>query len=69
VCPVTDTVIYEAFHQGDFNTRLMTARVIDELSAGMALQETSQRVGIEILHCLRSSRLSADALYPLSNWV
>jgi hypothetical protein len=69
VFPVTDTVIYEVFHQDDFNTRLMTARVIDELSTGMALQETSQRVRIEILHFLRSSRLSADALYPLSDWV
>jgi hypothetical protein len=69
ICPATDTVLHEVFHQNDFDTRLMTARVIDELSAGIALQETGQRVGIEILHFLRSRRESADALYPLSDWV
>jgi hypothetical protein len=69
ICPVTDIVLYEVFHQNDFNTRMMTATVIDELSAGIALEETAQRVRIEILHFLRSLRRSADALHTLSDWV
>src|ERR1700676_30878 len=35
ICPATDTVLHEVFHQNDFTTRLMTATVIDELSAGI----------------------------------
>ena len=69
ICPATDTVLHEVFHQDDFDTRLMTATVIDELSAGIALQGTMERVRIEILHFLRARRGSADALYPLSDWV
>ena len=69
ICPATETVLYEVLHQNDFNTRLMTAEVIDELSAGIALEEASQRVRIEILHFLRSFRGGANALYALSDWV
>lgn len=69
VCPATDTVIYEVFRQNDSVTRLMTAEVIDELSMGIALEQTEQRVKIEILHFLRLCRQSADTPYTLSDWV
>jgi hypothetical protein len=69
ICPATDTVLHEVFHQNDSHTRLMTARIIDELSAGIALDQTEQRVRIEILHFLRSCRQSADTLAKLSDWV
>ena len=69
VCPASDTVLYEVFHQNESDTRLMTAEVIDELSMGIALEQTEQRVRIEILHFLRLRRQSADTMYTLSDWV
>jgi hypothetical protein len=68
-CPVTDNALYEVLHQNDFSTRLATARVMDQLSAGIALVETFQRVRIEILHFLRSRRENTDRLHVLSDWV
>jgi hypothetical protein len=47
----------------------MTAEVIDILSMGIALEQTEQRVRIEILHFLRLRRQSADTLYNLSDWI
>jgi hypothetical protein len=68
ICPASDIVLYEVFHQNDLGTRLITAQVIDELSAGIALESTKQRVRNEILHFLRSRREGTDALYRLSDW-
>ena len=69
VCPATDTVLYEVFRQNELDTRLMTAKIIDELSMGIALEPAEQRVRIEILHFLRLCRQSADTLCTLSDWV
>jgi len=69
ICPVTDNALYEVFHQSDFSTRLSTAKVMDQLSAGIALDETHQRVRIEIVHFLRSCHERDDGLHRLSDWV
>jgi hypothetical protein len=69
VCPVTDNTLHEIFRQDDFRTRLATAKVMDQLSKGIALMEPIQRVRIEILHFLRTRRESTDSLHILSDWV
>ncbi len=69
VCPVTDNAVYEVLRQDSLASRTATAEVMDELSTGVALDSSDQRLRIEILHYLRTRQEGADALHPLSEWV
>src|SRR5205807_2666284 len=48
---------------------LATARLIEELSHGVALQAEEERIGTELAHCVQLSLRGPDALEPLKRLV
>jgi hypothetical protein len=68
VCPISDVLFAELLKQSDETTRLATARVIDELSSGVALCLEDQRVGTEFAHFLYDLGARAE-VHPLDHLV
>lgn len=64
VCPVSASLFVEVMKQNDPMTRRETAKLIDELSLGAALEWEKDRLGTEIAHFIHSSH-QPDACYPL----
>lgn len=54
VCPLSFWVFEELLKQGDSSTRKATARLIDELSSGVAFMHHGEIVGQEVLHFIRT---------------
>jgi len=69
ICPINADTLVEILKQRDPTTRLATAKLIDELSLGTALQSTEERVGTELRHCIQLTRLGPQALEPLERLV
>lgn len=49
VCPISDSIFLELLKQEDIKTRRSTAELIDELSHGVTLVSTEQRIGQELV--------------------
>jgi len=69
ICPINANILAEVLKQQDENTRTATAELIDDLSLGVALQSEDERIGTELMHCVRLSQLGHDALEPLGRLV
>jgi len=69
ICPINADTLAELLKQRDATTRLATAKLIDELSLGVALQSAEERVGTELMHCVQLTRLGAKQLEPLERLV
>jgi hypothetical protein len=69
ICPINADTLTELLKQRDKTTRLATARLIDELSLGGALQSEEARVGTELMHCVQLTQRGPDALEPLERLV
>jgi hypothetical protein len=69
VCPINANILAELLKQEDEATRLTTARLIEELSQGIALQPEDERIGTELAHCIQLSLRGPDALEPLKRLV
>jgi len=64
LCPIAESTFMELTKQSDATTRAATARMIDELSLGVALLPLDQRVATEIA---RFMHIGSDTdLHPLS---
>jgi len=48
VCPFSSPLWFEIFHQTDRTTRVMTARLIDELSLGLTIFTEEDRIALEV---------------------
>ncbi len=68
-CPVSESHLYEFLKQDDMNSRLETARIVDELSLGVALIDEWMRMGTEVAHFVHSFEGNADDLHPLRHLV
>jgi hypothetical protein len=68
VCPVSEASFIELLRQ-DPNTRIETARVMDDLSTGLTLQWYGERVRTELAHYFRSLLGRPNSLYPLKQCV
>lgn len=68
LCPISDVTFAEWLKQSDSATRLATARVVDELSCGVALSVADLRVGTEFAHLLHDFGASAK-VHPLHHLV
>lgn len=68
-CPVSESHLYEFLKQDDMNSRLETARIVNELSLGVALIGERMRMGTEVAHFVHSFEGSADDLHPLRHLV
>jgi hypothetical protein len=54
ICPLSDAAYVEVMQQSDTSTRECTARLIDELSLGIALQTEEYRVRTEMFEFLKN---------------
>ena len=64
ICPINANTLAELLKQRDPTTRLATAKLIDELSLGVALQSSEERVRTELMHYVELSLRGAAALEP-----
>ena len=64
VCPISDALCVELFKQADPQTKLLTARLMDELSGGVTLIGEYSRIGEEIAACFerRVARSANDGI-------
>lgn len=69
ICPINADTLAELLKQRDPTTRLATAKLIDELSLGAALQSAEERVRTELMHCVQLSLRGAAVLEPLEQLV
>ncbi|HJP93521.1 MAG TPA: hypothetical protein VJ875_16295 [Pyrinomonadaceae bacterium] len=69
ICPINANTLVELLKQRDQTTRLATAKLIDELSLGVALQSEAERTGTELMHCVQLSLRGPAALEPLERLV
>jgi hypothetical protein len=69
ICPINADTLTELLKQRDKTTRLATAKLIDELALGAALQSEDERVGTELVHCVKLTQRGPDALEPLERLV
>ena len=69
ICPINADTLAELLKQRDETTRLATAKLIDELSLGVALQSSEERVGTELMHCVQLTRLGPARIEPLERLV
>src|SRR5882724_1019711 len=67
-CPVSDSTFAELLKQSDPITRKATARLIDDLSLGVAIIPFESRVGTELAHFIYSAS-NSNNLYPLKHLV
>lgn len=68
ICPVSDVILLELLKQDDSATRLATARVVDDLSSGVALINEDQRVGTEFAHLIHDLGARAG-VHPIGHLV
>jgi hypothetical protein len=68
-CPISESHLYEFLKQDDMNSRLETARIVDELSLGVALINERMRMGTEVARFVQSFESTADDLHPLRHLV
>jgi hypothetical protein len=68
-CPVSESHLLEFLKQDDMKSRLETARMVDELSLGVALLEHRMRMGTEVAHFVHAFKGDADDLHPLRHLV
>ena len=69
ICPINADILAELLKQNDQTTKLATAKLIDELSMGTAIQSEEERVGTELMHYIQLSRKGRTALEPLARLV
>lgn len=68
-CPVSESHLFEFLKQDDMSSRLETARIVDELSLGVALLEHRMRMGTEVAHFVHGFHGDGDDLHPLRHLV
>lgn len=68
VCPISDVLLLEFLKQSDETTRLATARIVDELSGGVALIHEDLRVGTEFAHFFFETGARAS-VHPIEHLV
>lgn len=69
ICPINANTLAELLKQRDQTTRRATAKLIDELSLGVAQQSEAERTGTELMHCVQLSLCGPTALEPLERLV
>jgi hypothetical protein len=63
ICPASEGILVELLRQNSQETRLATARIIDRLSAGVAMQDATLRRKAELLNFVRRA-INSTAHFP-----
>ena len=64
-CPISETVLVELLKQDDVQSRLSTARLIDDLSLGVSLIPYDMRAGTELAHVIHRYNSDPGTLHPV----
>lgn len=64
ICPLGEGTLVEVLRQSDPVTRLATARLIDELSLGVTIQNAQDRLKTEVVHFLVAATKPGTAMAP-----
>lgn len=64
VCPLGDGSLVEVLRQSDETTRLATARLIDELSLGVTIQNAQDRLTTEVIHFMLLAQTPGAKMVP-----
>lgn len=65
ICPVAYPVLVETFKQRDPTSRAATAKVIDRLGQGVAMQPSHELIGCELHHFILKSTKGNGAVHPM----
>jgi hypothetical protein len=69
-CPISESVYFEVLKQSDERTRLATAKLMDELSQGIAITAMDLRTGTELAYALHTIKgTDKSSLDPLDTLV
>lgn len=63
ICPISDENFYEILLQSDPSTLSASASLIDDVSRGVALLSTEERIKFEILYFIHSSTKGKNSVY------
>lgn len=69
ICPVSYSIFVELMRQSDLNTRLTTAKIVDQLSEGCCLQPPHELIKEEVAHFLFSTIAPNRHLDPVMHAV
>jgi hypothetical protein len=69
LCPISDIAFWELMKQTDEVTRTATAKLMDELSLGVALATEQSRVRLELSHLLGQHAPDDAPLLKQMVWV
>jgi hypothetical protein len=69
ICPVSDGTLLEVLRQSDPETRLATARLMDELSLGAAILNAEERLVTEVAHFISTATKPGAVMNPPSGSV
>jgi hypothetical protein len=70
-CPISESTIFELFKQSDPSSRAETAQLVDELSLGVAILGSRERMGTELAHFIHShaAQPTGVELHPIRHLV
>ncbi|MBF0376257.1 MAG: hypothetical protein HQK72_02125 [Desulfamplus sp.] len=69
ICPISDENYYEILKQTDPDTLQVSAKLIDELSKGVALLGPEERVQFEILYFIQSAIYGEQSVYSPDEFI
>ena len=69
ICPISDENFYEILLQSDPTTLKASTKLIDELSRGVALLSTEERIRFEILFFIYSTTQGTEAVYQPDEFI
>ncbi|MFH2066682.1 MAG: hypothetical protein ABIK15_15905 [Pseudomonadota bacterium] len=69
ICPISDENYYEILKQTDANTLQCSAKLIDELSKGVALLGPEERVHFEILYFIQNTISGEKSVYSPDEFI
>ena len=69
ICPISDTIFSEIFKQTDVKTLKATAQIIDDLSRGITILSSFERLDVEVFHFVCTKTKKADFVYSLDELV
>lgn len=63
ICPISNDTFSEIFTQTDTNTLRANTQIIDDLSKGIVLLSSQERIGFEVIYFFRSNTNASDQVY------
>jgi hypothetical protein len=69
ICPLSDYLFLEIMKQTDPNTLHATVNIIDDLSKGVSIISTDERIRLELMHMLYKFAYGEREVYPLGELV